>query len=136
MEKITVQTPIQLVAKQVKTFPAGIGETFDHLANVLPHSMSRAYYGISWMEGEDIIYYAAAQQQHSEEIDQFALEPWTIESGDYLSITVLNWRSKTDSIKDVFHDLMQDKRIDDTKPCVEWYVSDYKMLCMIKLRDQ
>jgi len=136
MEKMTLIKPIQLVAKQVKTFPNGIGQTFDNLANTLPDGMQRAYYGISWMEHEKVIYYAAAEQKATHEINKYSLEPWTIESGEYLFIPVLGWRSKTDSIKDVFGTLMNDTRTDKTKPCVEWYQTDERMLCMMKTLDK
>lgn len=132
MEKITLKSPIQLVAKQVKSFPVGIGQTFDALAHTLPNGMERAYYGISWMENDKIIYYAAAEQKENAEINQYALEPWTIESGDYLSVPIINWRDKLDTIKAVFHNLMENVTTDKTKPCIEWYQSDEKMLCMMR----
>jgi hypothetical protein len=132
MEKITIENGIKLVAKQVKTFPLGIGQTFDNLINTLPKEGERACYGISWMEGERVIYYAAAEQKGTSELRDFALEPWTIESGEYMAIPITNWREKLDSIKDVFHNLMQDERTDKLKPCVEWYKTDAEMLCMMK----
>lgn len=135
MEKITLKSPVQLVAKQVKTFPLGIGQTFDSLATTLPSGMERAYYGISWMENDKVIYYAAAEQKENAEINKYALEPWTIESGDYLSVSVINWRDKLDTIKDVFHNLMENTATDKTKPCIEWYQSDEKMLCMMRTID-
>ena len=132
MEKITLKSPIQLVAKQVKSFPLGIAQTFDALPKTLPNGMERAYYGISWMENDKIIYYAAAEQKENAEINQYALEPWTIESGDYLSVPIINWRDKLDTIKAVFHNLKENVTTDKTKPCIEWYQSDEKMLFMIR----
>jgi hypothetical protein len=133
MEEISLANPIDLVAKQVKTFPLGIEQAFDNLASTLPNGMSRAYYGISWMEDGKVIYYAAAEQNGKAEHQEFALEPWTIESGKYIAVTVLDWHKKIDSIKDVFHNLMEDTRTDKTKPYVEWYKSDDEMICMMKV---
>lgn len=133
MEKITLDKAVKLVAKQVKTFPLGISEIFDHLLHTLPEGKARAYFGISWMEDDRVVYYAAAEQRAPSELKDFELEPWTIESGEYLAIPITQWYQKLDSIKDVFHHLMLDQRTDKTKPCIEWYQSDNKMLCMMKI---
>ena len=39
---------------------------------------------------------------------------------------------KTDSIKDVFGEMMKDSRVDKTKWAVEWYKNDDEMMCMLK----
>ena len=43
------------------------------------------------------------------------------------------WRTKTDCIKDIFHEIMQDERAGHTKPAVEWYKNDDEMMCMVKM---
>ena len=59
-------------------------------------------------------------------------ESYTIEKGDYYTVALKNWRSKTNSIKDIFSEMMQDKHTDKTKHCIEWYKTEVEMLCMLK----
>jgi DNA-binding cell septation regulator SpoVG len=56
----------------------------------------------------------------------------TIEKGEYLVKPLYDWRTKTDCIKDIFHEIMQDERADHTKPAVEWYKNDEEMFCMVR----
>ncbi len=41
---------------------------------------------------------------------------------------------KTDSIKDVFHELMQDTRADIATSSIEWYKTDDEMTCLHKIK--
>ena len=50
MEKYTVENDIPVFGLQVKTFPSGIGETFDQLVRLLPGGFDRSFYGISFFE--------------------------------------------------------------------------------------
>ena len=43
-----------------------------------------------------------------------------------------DWLSKTSSIKDVFHELVDSGQPNKNNPCIEWYQSDEVMVCMVK----
>jgi hypothetical protein len=133
MENYIVKEDINLLGKPVPAFPLGITETFDSLARMLPGGLKRNYYGLSHMEGGKIFYFAAAQEKFSGEAETYRCDFAVIEKGEYLVVPIREWRNHLESIKDVFHDLMQDQRIDQTKPCVEWYRSDEEMWCMVKV---
>jgi predicted transcriptional regulator YdeE len=136
METFHLKNDIAAIGFQVKTFPQGIGEAFDSLYKTLPEGPERTYYGISWMTPDRaIVYNVAATEKSDSEAVKYNYERFIIEKGQYLTITVKGWMTKTDSIKDVFGELMRDKRMDETKPCVEWYKSDDEMMCMIKMKD-
>lgn len=131
MEIYTQQDDLILFGTQVKTFPVGIMEAFDSLMKVVGNE--RAYYGISWFDEDgNIIYYAMAPEMIAGEAKQYHYETLTLLKGNYLTETVEDWRSKTDSIKDVFQRLMADVRPNKKNLCIEWYQSDNKMLCMVK----
>ena len=116
---------------QVKKFPNGIKEAFGSLMKTL--GSNRDYYGVSWMdENENIIYYAMARELSAGEAKQHNYELLTIEKGEYKTEAIHNWQSKTDRIKDVFHDLVGNNRPDKSHPCIEWYQSVEEMLCMIR----
>ena len=119
---------------QVKTFPNGIGEAFDALVKMLPGGFDRSYYGISYMSNDGaMVYIAAAIEKEEGEAEKYNCERYTIEKGEYLAITVNDWRSKTDCIKDVFYEIIKDSRIDKTRPAIEWYKDEKEMICMVKM---
>lgn len=133
MEKVILENAVPVFGVQVKTFPAGIGEAFDWLVSVIPGGFSRSYYGISYMDANGaIVYFATALEKEPGEAEQYHCSRFIIETGEYLGVTVNQWRNKTACIKDVFHDIMNDQRADKTKPAVEWYKNDDEMVCMIK----
>jgi predicted transcriptional regulator YdeE len=134
METYIINNDIGAFGFQVKTFPEGIGEAFDSLIEMVPEGLNRSYYGISYMTPDNkVVYIAAVEEKNKGEAEKNKCERYTIEKGKYLAVPVLDWRQKTDSIKDVFHEMMKEENLDKTKPCVEWYKNDDEMLCMLKL---
>jgi hypothetical protein len=138
MELYKQTEDIDVIGIHVTTFPNGIKEAFGSLMKTLGND--RAYYGISWMdENKNVQYYAMAEAISKDEGKQYNYELLTIEKGEYQAETIHNWMSKTDRIKDVFHDLMVNNKTDKNdpcpdknRPCIEWYKSDEEMLCMVK----
>jgi predicted transcriptional regulator YdeE len=118
----------------VKTFPAGIGETFEELLQKIPGGFNRSYYGIAWMENNTPFYFATAVETYDGEAAQYGYQKLPIQKGKYITVTVTGWRNKTTTIKDVFTEMMKDKRYDMSSPCIEWYKNDNEMLCMLKIK--
>jgi hypothetical protein len=103
--------------------------------NQIPEGNKRSYYGISWMENDSVVYYAAAEQKSDGEARKFNAREFRIEKGNYLREVITDWMPKVASIKDIFDRMMKDPRTDLTKPAIEWYKSDEEMWCMMKIRD-
>ncbi|HLK27476.1 MAG TPA: hypothetical protein VKT28_02760 [Puia sp.] len=133
MEKYYIEDAIEVFGIQVKTFPEGVGEMFGKLMNKITDGRERDYYGISYMQEDGKIYYfAGAAEKEKGEAEKYHCEKYTIEKGEYLISSITDWRQKLTCINDVFHEMMQEKNIDKTKPCIEWYKDDIEMWCMIK----
>jgi hypothetical protein len=132
MDKYIQQADLPLFGIHVKTFPLGIKESFDVLMDKFGDKHS--YYGLSWM-GEDgsIQYYAAVSAPTNNGTAHDDYDNMIIAKGAYRTRTILNWMSQTDSIKDVFHDLLDGGCPDRQRPCIEWYKSDEEMLCMVSI---
>jgi hypothetical protein len=133
MEQLTIDNDLKVFGIEVKTFPAGIDEAFRELIRKtgdLPGA--RNYYGVSSMKDARIIYKAVAEQKFNDEAEKLNFEKSIIEKGAYLFTTLKNWRTQTNCIKDIFHEMMNNDRTDKTKPCVEWYKNDEEMLCLVK----
>ena len=135
METYSLKNELTVFGTQVKSFPSGIGEAFEILVNKVG-GFNRSFYGISRMDGNCMIYVAAALEIFEGEAAKQGCEKYTVEAGEYLVVTIHDWRSKTACIKDVFHEMMQDERAGTTYPCVEWYRNDDEMMCMVKMIPQ
>jgi len=86
-------------------------------------------------EAGKIIYKATAEEKYEGEAEKYNCERYGIGKGEYLAVTITDWRKKTDCIKDVFHDMMEDDRSDKTKEVVEWYKTETEMLCLVKMKE-
>jgi len=136
MKTVSLPNDVKVFGMQVKTFPLGISEAFDKLVKMIPGNFNRSFYGISYMEEGKMIYYAAAEELSSGEAEKYSCERLTVEKGEYLTEALNNWRNKTDQIKDIFRQLVNDERADKTKPGVEWYKNESEMLCMVRKTGQ
>lgn len=133
METYNIKKDIKVFGRRVVTFPIGIKEAYDSLVEMVPDALKRSYYGLSRFDNDGtILYFATVEETHPGEAKVYDLDSYVIEGGEYLSKTILNWYTKTDSIKEVFHELMQHKEADLSYNCIEWYKSDYEMQCMVR----
>jgi hypothetical protein len=133
MEKINLQNEVKVFGVRVKTFPEGIGEVFDSLIKMLPKGDNRSYYGISEFKNGSMHYYATTEETFPGEGKKYNCDSLTIEKGEYLTVTLHGWRTKTNTITDIFREILKDKRVDHTKPAVEWYKNDKEMFCMVRI---
>ena len=133
MDKLTVKNNLSVLGFQVKTFPDGIGEAFDSLMNMVPDGLDRSYYGISYMKGDEVIYYAAVAENYPGEAEKYNCSRYVIEKGEYVTTTIKDWKKKTHTIKDVFGEMMKENCPDFDRPAIEWYINDSEMLCMIRI---
>jgi hypothetical protein len=133
MEIYNLPDDVKVFGLRVKSFPQGIGEAFESLVKMVDGGSDRPYYGISYM-GKDgqMKYYAAALEKYEGETEKYKCERYIIEKGEYLAVSVYDWRKKTACIKDVFHEIIRDSRVDKMKPAVEWYKNGDEMVCMVQ----
>lgn len=135
MDITTLNNETKVFGLQVHTFPENVGEAFDLLMKQISNGDQRSYYGISWMEGNSIVYFAAAEQRELHEASQYSAREFTIPKGKYLREVLKDWMPKVASIKDIFEKMMSDPSIDLTQPAIEWYKSDEEMWCLMKIKD-
>jgi hypothetical protein len=137
MDIIDLPKDIYAFGKRVTTFPAGIGEAFGELMHSLENGNERAYWGISHLDDAgNVIYHAAAEEIFSGEAAKYKYTTFVIETGNYLAVSIKDWRIKLECISAVFQDMMQHDKADLSKPCFEWYKTDEEMFCMMKSIDQ
>ncbi|MBS1597007.1 MAG: hypothetical protein JST75_02195 [Bacteroidetes bacterium] len=132
MDTYKLQDDVKTFGFRVKNFPNGIGEAFESLLKLFPKDESRSYYGVGEFGNDgSILYYALAEEKFDGEGKKYGYPVKLVEKGEYLVVVVKNWTNKTDCIKDVFAEIMIDKRVAAGKPCVEWYKTMDEMWCMV-----
>jgi hypothetical protein len=132
IKTMVITNDITVFGKEVSAFPNGIGESFEHLMKTLPDGHARSYYGISYMKGKSIIYFAMAEEKFPGEAKQFSFPEMVIQKGNYLAITLYGWMPKTHLIKNQFEMLMQHPAANSETPAIEWYKNDSEMMCLLR----
>lgn len=134
MDTFNLTKDIRVFGFEVSDGADGIGEAFNHLVDRVGGNFRRQYYGLSQMKAGCFTYTAAAEATFKGEGSQYGFEEFEIEKGEYLAVIIRDWRKKTESIKDVFQEIVKDERVDCTKPLVEWYKDDDEMICMARVQ--
>ena len=141
MENFNIEKDIQVVYIMATSFPDGVLEAHQRLHSIVPFSKERGYFGISYGNteglsqelGGGIIYKAAAEIVGDEKYD---LEVFTIKKGNYLSETLKDYQNDIPSIGKTFQEMLTDPRIDKNGYCLEIYLNDRDMQCLVKLNDE
>jgi len=135
METIKLDNDIKVFYVTAKTFPGGISEATNKLHGLFPFSKERRIFGLSRPENNGkIIYRAAAEELQPGEAEKFNCETLLIKNGEYISLTVDNFRKDIMSIDRAFKQLLGHPNLDPQGYCVEWYATDKEAVkCMIRL---
>jgi hypothetical protein len=135
METITIDKDIKVLYVAAKSFPDGIMKAHQQLHSLVPFSTStaRKYFGISRPEGGPIIYRAAAEEINPGEAEKLNCETLILKKGKYISSTVNNYMKDLQSIDRAFKELLSHPHLDPNGYCVELYLNDKDVRCMIRL---
>jgi hypothetical protein len=137
METITIDKDISVFYIQASSFPAGVLEAHQALHAMVPQGGGRRYFGLSRPEGSmaNIVYKAAAEEMTAGEATTYGLDTIVLQSGRYVSITIRNFRADIPAIGNAFQQLLQQPGIDPQGYCVEQYINDSDVACMVRLAD-
>ena len=136
METIELNEDITVMYVDAKSFPDGIMEAHNKLQEIVGKSMLRRLFGISRPEEEldgNIGYKAAAEEAYAGEAEKFHLGSMSIKKGKYVSVLVENYLTHPERINEVFQELLQHPMLDQVGYCVEWYVNDHDVRCMVRI---
>jgi hypothetical protein len=99
---------------------------------MLTDGYKRDYFGISYLKDGKVTYFAMAAEKFEGEAQQDNFEKYLLPSGLYLMEEIQEWRSNTASINGVFMEMLKSQKQEQGQPCVEWYLTDTIMRCLIK----
>ncbi|HEY8400773.1 MAG TPA: transcriptional regulator [Cytophagaceae bacterium] len=135
MDTITLEKSIKVFYKTASSFPEGVLAAHQSLHALIPYSRDRNYFGISRPEnGGGIVYKAAAEEKYPGEGEKLNCETMVIEQGKYLAIDVPDFMKNISAIEKAFTQLISQPGIDPEGYCVEWYINDTDVRCMVRLQ--
>lgn len=136
IKKYTLEYDIDVFYVTAKNFPHGINAAFKKLDSYVPFTPDRKFFGLSRPEEGKIIYKAAAEELRKGESKKFNCESLVIPKGQYVTITVKDFRDNTSAMKSAFQELMSNPEIAPDTYCLEWYdANDRDVRCMIRLNN-
>ena len=136
MEKYILDKDINTICVKASSFPEGVMEAHNTLHALLSNEPDRKYFGISRPEGNNgIIYKAAAEELHDGEAEKLNLETFVIKKGNYTSIFIPDFMKDIPAIGKAFQELLANPEIDHNGACIECYINDKDVRCMVRLRD-
>lgn len=129
-----LEKDIEVFYVQADSFPEGVLAAHQQLHRLIPYSDKRRYFGISSPDKTGtIIYKAAAEELTEQEAEKLGLKTFILKSGNYTSIVIKDYQKEITAIGKAFGILLSDPDIDPQGACVEWYLNDTDVQCMVRL---
>ena len=136
METTILENNIKVFYVTATSFPDGIKEAHEKLHSLIPFSKERKYFGVSRPENNsDIVYRAAAEEMKEGEAEKLNCKTLVLKKGKYISFTVNDYMQDLSSIERAFKQLLSHPGLDPQGYCVEWYLNEKDVKCMIRLKD-
>lgn len=132
MDNYTFQNDMPTYCVTAASFPDGIADAHKQLQALLPRNDRRNYFGISYKDkGGIMIYKAAAEIMKDESMPD--LETFVIKNGPYNSFYIYDYAENPDSITQAFSLLMSQHEVDPHGYCLEWYINENDVKCLVPL---
>ena len=134
MEEFNLHEDIKVVCVTATSFPDGVKEAHEKLHTLIPFTTQRRYFGISWGGENELIHYkAAAEILNPKDATLSGTEPFIIRKGKYQSIVVKDYMKNVKLIGQAFDELLTLPELDPNGYCLEWYLSNNEVRCMVPL---
>lgn len=102
---------------------------------LVPFSANRRYFGISRPENGPIVYRAAAEELEPGEAEKMHCDTLVLKKGKYISLLINDYMKDVQSIGNVFRQLLSYPGLDPNGYCVELYLGNKDVKCMVRLKD-
>ena len=100
------------------------------------YSEKRNSFGISAPDKTGtIIYKSAAEELEKGEFGKHGLPQFVIKKGNYIFIIIKDFMKDIPAISKAFDKLLSNPNIDPNGCCLEWYLSQSNLRCMVRLKD-
>ena len=135
MEKFILKEDIPVFYVKAETFPAGIKAAHEKLLAMLGSVKDRRFFGISNPDGaKGIVYRAAVEEAFHGEAEKYGCEKFTIRKGTYISEQLKDWQRDESIVARTFQQLLEHPDLDHNGYCMEMYLNEKDMRCMVTLK--
>ena len=132
MDSFNLSEDIKVMYVTATHFPDGVERAHIQLHAMFPEKKDRRFFGISWQnENGEIIYKAAADEMEPGEAEKLGLETFTIKKGNFNCFYIKDFMQNVGSIKQAFKILLGQAEVDPNGYCLEWYIGDNDVKCMV-----
>ena len=135
METTMVDKDIKVFYITATSFPQGILGAHEKLHSLIPFSTERKYFGVSRPENGAIVYRAAAEEINEGEAERLQCETLVLKKGSYISLILNDYMKDLPAIERTFKQLLSHPGIDPQGYCVEWYLNNKDVKCMVRLKE-
>ncbi len=132
MDSFTFQEDVPVFCVTAVDGRHGAADAMQALKALLPANERRHFYGLFW-PGRDGGTYKAAASILEGESDRSEISTFTIQNGPYNSFYISDYPSQPDAIDRAFDMLRGQHEVDPDGYCLEWYVSEHDVKCMVPL---
>ena len=137
MEKYFLKEDVDVFYITAVSFPDGIMDAHQKLQSLLPSTRGRNFFGISYPDKTGtIIYKAAVEESYPGEAEKYGCKTFVIPKGEYISTLLTDWQKDKTIISRTFKKLLSDPKIDKNGFCLEMYLSENEMRCLVKRSEQ
>jgi hypothetical protein len=134
MENFILDDDIKVLCVTAASFPEGVQKAHETLHALVPFFGDRKYFGLSRPENGSIVYKAAAEEKEKDEAERFGCERIVIKKGQYICHTVLNFMNDIPAFGKAFQELLTNPGLDPEGYCVEWYLNERDVKCMVRIK--
>ena len=134
METIQVDSDINVFYVTAASFPEGIMDALEKIHALAPSLTGRRFFGVSRPEEDSgIVYRAAAEEMQDGEAALVGRDRLTLYKGRYISLLIKDFATDIAAIGHAFDKLLEHPGLDPQGYCVEWYLNDKDVRCMVRL---
>jgi hypothetical protein len=132
--RIQLENDIPVYWIEAVSFPEGIVAAQEAIHAISPFIEKRRFFGISRPEkNKGIVYRAAVEELQVGEAEKYGCERFVIPKGVYVSQKIYQYSKHPHAIGKAFDQLTHVTGIDPHGYCIEWYLNDDDILCMVRL---
>jgi hypothetical protein len=132
MDSFTFQEDVPTYSQDVFSFPGGVPEAHAMMREQLPLHERRRFFGVSWRDKDGGMVYKALAEKLDDEADP-GMETFVIRNGPYNSFYINNFPEDPNKIRKAFDVLTKQHEVDPDGYCLEWYINEHDVKCMVPL---
>lgn len=134
MKKWKLDHDVRLICRKADSFPDGVLAAHDALRSTMGSLKNRIQYGISQPDNDGTICYKAAVSMIEGDNDlENGLEIFDLKRGNYVGVEITDYMSHLSKIGEAFQELIRLPDIDPAGCCVEVYLSERQLRCMVRV---